>query len=98
LSRRSLSHHLLSSLRVVPKTLGQAEVGQAIDVVSEAVEVKDTSPALPCAVRGLGVSPGILLGSWLCAPTYRATPPMSKGGLCRELSFPFSEAERFGLC
>jgi hypothetical protein len=43
-------HELLGLLLVVPEALGAAEVRQPIDAVSQSVEVKDTSPALACAV------------------------------------------------
>jgi hypothetical protein len=47
---RTLAHQLLRLVLIVPETLGQAEIGQPVDRMTKPLEVKGTSPALPCAV------------------------------------------------
>ena len=90
LRRRALPHELLRALLIVPEPFAEAQVRQAVDVVLQPVEVKDTSPALPCAVRGLGVGRGFPLQSCPSARTYRDEPDLSKGHdlTCLPAGFP----------
>ncbi|MEZ4249054.1 MAG: hypothetical protein R3B99_12525 [Polyangiales bacterium] len=48
----TLSHQLLGLLSLVPEAFAEGKVRESIDLVSQAIDVKDTSPAHQGAGRG----------------------------------------------